>query len=166
MGRAPPGRGQQWQVHTRWSSQELHLSWYPGSLWFLEGKVHFPMRARSVPLSSGSTNSLLGGPRLPAVTSTPPRGKLYFPPRVTQPSPRGWTPALIQWSRCGTRQAKKQSLCSPLHLEPSAPRGSKSYKVLAEPARNIQLVMPAQNYWIMICIFMSPSRSMAKLTLN
>lgn len=42
-----------------------------GSLWFGEEKIHFPMRKRSVPLSSGGTNSLLGVLGLPATSSTP-----------------------------------------------------------------------------------------------
>lgn len=39
-------------------------------LWFGE-KMHFLMRKRSVPLSSGGTNSLLGVLGLPATASTP-----------------------------------------------------------------------------------------------
>lgn len=42
------------------------------SLWFGAEKMHFPVRKRSVPLSSGGTNSLQRVLGLPATASSPP----------------------------------------------------------------------------------------------
>lgn len=146
------------------------------SLWFGAEKMHFPVRKRSVPLSSGGTNRLQGVLGLPATASSlplprsPPQvGELCFPLKLTL---WGCTPHLPGGHSCGAQETGKLVLSSSLFLPPSSPGGSsgrdlspqdsKCYqwiKVLSqrvgitwESIRNTQPTDHPQKYWVMFCV--------------